>query len=164
MKVDRAELQSVRDFVAEFKSKHSTLNGLVCNAGMVSMSDKVKYTKHDLELTMVLSYFGHFLMTEMLLDTLKAIPGSRMVIFSSVVHSGSPNSRPDVHLDDLNYKKRKYNNFEAYIEAKVASVLYSKKLVKRLEGSGVSAFSLHPGWARPNFGSGGGAMMKILFL
>jgi len=114
------------------------------------------------ELTIGISYFGHFLLTELLLDTLKATPDSRMVIVSSVVHAGSPKNRPDVHLDDLNYHTRDYNNMRAYAEAKVASVLYAKELGERLEGTGVSAFSVHPGWARSNFGSGAALPMRIV--
>ena len=58
-------------------------------------------------------------------------------------------------LDDLNYERRDFNAMRAYGEAKVATVLYAKELAERLTGTGVSAFSVHPGWARSNFGSGG---------
>jgi len=163
MKCDLADLQSVRDFVAEFKAKYNRLDGLMCNAGMVNMENKPKYTKHGFEYTWSASYFGHFLMTELLLDRLKATPKSRMAIVSSVVHAGSPTNRPKVHLDDLHHKKRKYNNFEAYAEAKVAVVLYAKELAERLKGTGVTTYSIHPGWARSNFGSGGGLLMDTLF-
>ena len=163
MACDLADLESVRSFVKEFKSKHSQLDGLMCNAGMVNMENKPKYTKHGFEYTWSASYFGHFLMTELLLDTLKATPNSRMAIVSSVVHAGSPKSRPKVHLDDLHHKNRKYNNFEAYYEAKVAVILYAKELAERLKGTGVTTYSVHPGWARSNFGSGGGFLMDTLF-
>ncbi|KXX70944.1 hypothetical protein AVL50_10910 [Flammeovirga sp. SJP92] len=163
MKCDLADLDSVRNFVNEFKAKHNQLDGLMCNAGMVNMENKPKYTKHGFEYTWSASYFGHFLLTELLLDTLKATPNARMAIISSVVHAGSPKSRPKVHLEDLNYKKRKYDNFAAYGEAKVAVVLYAKELAERLEGTGVTTYSIHPGWARSNFGSGGGVIMKSIF-
>lgn len=163
IKCDLADLQSVRDFVSEFKSKHNQLDGLMCNAGMVNMENKPKYTKHGFEYTWSASYFGHFLMTELLLDTLKSTPESRMAIVSSVVHAGNPKNRPKVHLEDLHHKNRKYNNFEAYGEAKVAVVLYAKELAERLKGTGVTTASIHPGWARSNFGSGGSAVMKTLF-
>lgn len=163
IKCDLADLQSVRDFVSEFKSKHNQLDGLMCNAGMVNMENKPKYTKHGFEYTWSASYFGHFLMTELLLDTLKSTPESRMAIVSSVVHAGSPKNRPKVHLEDLHHKNRKYNNFEAYGEAKVAVILYAKELAERLKGTGVTTASIHPGWARSNFGSGGSAVMKTLF-
>lgn len=162
LKCDLADLESVREFVKTFKSKHKQLDGLMCNAGMVNMENKPKYTKHGFEYTWSASYFGHFLLTELLLDTLKNTPNSRMAIVSSVVHAGSEKKRPKVHLEDLNYKKRKYNNIAAYCEAKVAVILYAKELAERLKGSGITTYSIHPGWARSNFGGGGNFLMKSL--
>ena len=162
MKLDLADLDTVRDFATNFKQKYDRLDGLDCNAGMVNMKSEPAYTKDGFEITMAASYFGHFLLTELLLDMLKKSAPSRWVIVSSVVHAGNPNNRPDVHLDDLHYKARDFNNFAAYAEAKVAVVLYAKELAERLEGTGVSAFSVHPGWARSNFGSGGNFLMRTL--
>lgn len=162
IKCDLADLESVRGFVKAFKAKHNQLDGLMCNAGMVNMENKPKYTKHGFEYTWSASYFGHFLLTELLLDDLKNTPNSRMAIVSSVVHAGSKKNRPKVHLEDLNYKKRKYNNFAAYGEAKVAVILYAKELAERLKGSGITTYSIHPGWARSNFGGGGNFLMKSL--
>ena len=85
-----------------------------------------------------------------------------MVILSSVAHAGSPSNRPDVDLDDLNYERRPFRNFAAYGEAKVACVLYALELSDRLEGTGVMTASVHPGWARSNFGSGGGFFVQTL--
>ena len=162
IKCDLADLQSVRDFVNEFLMKYSQLNGLVCNAGMVSMDNQAVYTKDGFEMTMAVSYFGHFLMTELLLDILQKSTPSRMAILSSVVHAGSPGNRYKVHLDDLNFKNRKYNNFAAYGEAKVAVVLYAMELAERLKGKGVTTASIHPGWARSNFGKGGNLLMRTM--
>lgn len=162
MRCDLADLASVRAFVEAFHKKHKQLDGLACNAGMVNMKNEPIYTKDGFEITMAASFFGHFLMTELLLDTLKATPEARMIIISSVVHAGSPKNRYQVHLDDLHWKNRKYNNFAAYGEAKTASVQYAMELAKRLEGTGVTTYSIHPGWARSNFGKGGGAFMDSL--
>lgn len=162
IKCDLADLDSVRSFVASFTTKYNDLHGLVCNAGMVNMDSKPKYTKHGFEITMAASFFGHFLLTELLVDTLKASSPSRMVILSSVVHAGSPKKRHKVHLDDLHYKTRKFNNFDAYGEAKVATNQYALELADRLKDSSVSTFAVHPGWARSNFGGGGNFLMKAL--
>ena len=161
IRCDLADLQSVRDFVAAFLKKYERLDGLMCNAGLVSMANEPQYTKDGFELTMAVSYLGHFLMTELLLDTLKNNAPSRMAIVSSVVHAGSPKNRYKVHLDDLNFKQRKYSNFGAYREAKVAVVQYAMELADRLKGTGVSTASIHPGWARSNFG-GDGLLMKAM--
>ena len=161
MPLDLADLQSVREFVAAFTAKHDRLDGLACNAGMVNMRGELERTKDGFESTIAVSYLGHFLLTELLLDTLQASAPSRMVIVSSVVHAGSPKNRPQLVLDDLNYERRDFNGMRAYCEAKVATVLYAKELGERLAGTGVSAFSVHPGWARSNFGSGAGLPLRI---
>ena len=162
MRVDLADLDSVRAFVKAFLSRYDCLHGLMCNAGMVSMDNTPKYTKDGLEVTMGISYFGHFLLTELLLDILKESAPSRIGILSSVVHAGSPSKRHEVHLDDLNFENRKFNNFDAYGEAKVAVVQYALELSERLEGTGVSTASIHPGWARSKFGKGGNLLMQGL--
>lgn len=161
-KCDLADLQSVREFVTHFTSRYSRLDGLMCNAGMVSMKNSPQFSKDGFEITMAASFFGHFLMTELLLDTLKRSAPSRVAIISSVVHAGSPKNRPQVHLDDLNFKNRKFNNFAAYAEAKVATNLYALELAERLKGTGVTTASVHPGWARSNFGSGGNFLIRTL--
>jgi retinol dehydrogenase-13 len=162
IRCDLADLQSVRGFVTEFLKKHDRLDGLACNAGMAHMQGEPVFTKDGFELSWAASYFGHFLMTELLLDVLKQTDDSRMVIVSSVVHAGNPRSRPKVHLEDLHYKTRSYNGMDAYAEVKVANVLYAMELGERLKGTGVSTFSVHPGWARSNFGSGAGFPMNLL--
>lgn len=162
IRCDLADLDSVRSFARTFLSKYNQLDGLACNAGMVNMGNKPQFSKDGFEITMAASYFGHFLLTELLLDTLKKSAPSRMLILSSVVHAGSPKKRHKVHLDDLNYETRSYNNFDAYGEAKVAVVQYAMELADRLEGTGVTTYSIHPGWARSNFGKGGNAFMNAL--
>lgn len=157
-----ADLGSVRSFVEAFLAKHARLDGLMCNAGMVNMINQVQLTKDGFELTMAASFYGHFLMVEMLLDVLKSTAPSRIGILSSVVHAGNPKNRPAIHLDDMNFQHRKFNNFAAYGEAKLAVVLYAMELAERLEGTGVTTASIHPGWARSNFGSGGNAPIKAL--
>jgi retinol dehydrogenase-13 len=161
MRLDLADLQSVRDFAAGFTAKHDRLDGLACNAGFANMGGDVEHTKDGFESTIGVSYFGHFLLTELLLDTLTATPDSRMAIVSSVVHAGSPSNRPSVDLDDINYERRDFNAMQAYAEAKVASVLYARELAERVAGTGLSVFSVHPGWARSNFGSGAKGLMGV---
>ncbi|MGV6804437.1 MAG: SDR family NAD(P)-dependent oxidoreductase [Ruegeria sp.] len=160
MRCDLADLASVHAFAEDFKSKHTRLDGLGCNAGAVIMGNDAKYSKDGFEMTLAANYFGHFLLTELLLDMLKASAPSRVYIISSVVHANSPAKRYNVNLDDLNWKARPYSAFDAYGEAKVASVLYAMELAERLKGTGVTTASIHPGWARSNFGSGGPIWMR----
>ncbi|MEM6348312.1 MAG: SDR family NAD(P)-dependent oxidoreductase [Bacteroidota bacterium] len=162
IRCDLADLESVRNFVDTFLAKYKRLEGLACNAGMVNMEGKPRFSKDGFEITMAASFFGHFLLTELLLDILKASAPARMLILSSVVHAGSPKKRHEVHLDDLNYENRAYNNIDAYGEAKVAVVQYAMELADRLKDSGVTTYSIHPGWARSNFGKGGNFLMSAL--
>ena len=162
IRLDLADLQSVRDFVDAFLAKYDRLDGLACNAGMANMNGPIQHTKDGFEVTIGISYVGHFLLTELLLDLMKESAPARMAIVSSVVHAGNPNSRPKVHLDDLNFERREYNNMGAYGEAKVATVLYAMELGERLKGTGVTTASVHPGWARSNFGSGGPLWMRAV--
>ncbi len=162
MTLDLAELRSVREFVRKFGNTHERLDGLVCNAGAVFMGKEAAYTVDGFEKTIGVNYLGHFLLTELLLEVLKKSSPSRMVIVSSVVHAGRPSNRPKIRFDDLHYRERSYRAFDAYAEAKVADVLYAKELAERLKGTGVSAFSVHPGWARSNFGRGGGLLMRTM--
>lgn len=158
---DLADLSSVRIFAKTFMKNYSRLDGLVCNAGMVCMENKPQYTVDDLEMTKAVSFFGHFLLTELLIDLLVASAPARIVLLSSVVHAGSEKNRYDIHLDDMNFKTRKFNNFAAYGEAKVMNNLYAIELAERLQGKGVTTASVHPGWARSNFG-GNGWLMKVM--
>jgi light-dependent protochlorophyllide reductase len=148
MELDLGSLDSVRHFAAEFKKKHNRLDGLVNNAGI--MGPKFGRTKEGFETQFGVNHLGHFLLTELLLDLLKASVPSRIVILSSVAHAGSEKNRPTIHFEDLNYENRKYSGTGAYAESKLANVLHAKELAKRLEGSGVAVFSVHPGWARSN--------------
>ena len=162
MKLDLADLESVRAFAAAFLEKYDRLDGLACNAGLVTMGNEIKRTKDGFEMTIGVSYFGHFLLTELLLDVLKKSAPSRMLIVSSVMHAGDARNRPNVHLEDLDFNTREFSNFDAYNEAKVAVILYAKELAERLERTGVTTASVHPGWARSNFGRGGGFFMELL--
>jgi len=164
MACDLASLSSVRAFVGTFLAKHTSLHGLVCNAGLVVMGSQARYTVDGLEETIAVSYFGHFLMTELLLETLKASAPARVCILSSVVHAGGPNNRPQLDLNDLNYRERKFSGFGVYAEAKVATNLYAMELADRLAGTGVVTASIHPGWARSNFGGNGMMMKTVRFL
>ena len=151
----------VRAFAKAFHTKYEVIDGLMCNAGMVNMDSKPAFTKDGFELTIGISYFGHFLLTELLLEALKKSPDGRYGILSSVIHAGSPKNRYQVHLDDLNFERRDYSNWGAYGEAKVATTLYALELADRLQGSNVTTASIHPGWARSNFAQGGPALMRV---
>ncbi len=96
-------------------------------------------TKDGFEMHIGVNHMGHFLLTNLLLDTLKASAPSRIVVVSSIGHTWGK-----IRKNDLNSEKN-YNKYKAYFQSKLANVLFARELSKRLEGSGVTANSLHPG-------------------
>jgi NAD(P)-dependent dehydrogenase (short-subunit alcohol dehydrogenase family) len=148
MELDLNDLTSVRRFVESFKDRHDKLHGLVNNAGV--MNTPQGRTKDGFETQFGVNHLGHFLLTELLLETLKASAPSRVVCVSSVAHVGRQNLRATIDLDDLHFDERPYNGVVAYGQSKLAIVIYARHLAKRLDGTGVSVFSTHPGWIRSN--------------
>lgn len=148
MELDLGSLESVRAFAAAFTAKHDALHGLVNNAGV--MNTPQGRTKDGFETQLGVNHLGHYLLTELLLDTLKASAPSRVVCVSSVAHAGMQNRPATIELDDLHFEGRDYDGIVAYNQSKLAIVVYARHLAKRLEGAGVSVFSTHPGWIRSN--------------
>lgn len=122
------------------------INVLINNAG-VMMCDEMK-TEDGFEMQIGTNHFGHFLFTNLLLDKIKQSgPGSRIVTVSSLAHE-----RGTIDLADLNYEKRGYSRIKAYQQSKLANVLFSNELARRLEGTGVTSNSLHPGAVKTDLG------------
>ncbi|XP_035568623.1 retinol dehydrogenase 13 isoform X7 [Canis lupus baileyi] len=90
---------------------------------------------------------GHFLLTNLLLDKLKASAPSRIINLSSLAHVAG-----HIDFDDLNWEKRKYDTKAAYCQSKLAVILFTKELSRRLQGTGVTVNALHPGVARTELG------------
>ncbi len=158
MEMDLASLDSVRRFAEAYLSKYDRLDGLVNNAG-VMYPPKGK-TEDGFETQFGINYLGHFLLTELLLGTLIASAPSRIVCVSSVAHAGMRGIYGEIDFDDLNFDKRDYDPGVAYAQSKLANVLHALNLAYRLAGTGVSAFSVHPGWIRSNLAQG--AMVRFL--
>jgi NAD(P)-dependent dehydrogenase (short-subunit alcohol dehydrogenase family) len=152
MEMDLASLASVRRFAEAFLAKYDRLDGLVNNAGVMHTPEG--RTEDGFETQFGINYLGHFLLTELLLDTLKTSAPARIVNVSSVAHAGMQGIYGEIVFDDLNFDKREYHAGEAYANSKLANVLHALDLSRRLEGTGVSAFSVHPGWIRSNLAQG----------
>lgn len=158
MELDLASLTSVRRFAEAFLAKYDRLDGLVNNAG-VMMTPKGK-TEDGFETQFGINYLGHFLLTELLLEPLKASAPASIVCVSSVAHAGMRGIYGEIDFNDLNFDKREYDPGVAYAQSKLANVLHALDLSRRLEGTGVSAFAVHPGWIRSNLVNG--AMAKFV--
>ncbi len=119
---------------------------LVNNAG--GLLSKRQLTQESYEMTFGVNHLGHFLLTELLLDRLRDSAPSRIVNVSSIGHRFGA-----ISFADPMYERRPYNPTEAYNQSKLANVLFSGELAKRLDGTGVTANSMHPGAVRTGFGS-----------
>jgi NAD(P)-dependent dehydrogenase (short-subunit alcohol dehydrogenase family) len=151
---DLASLAEVRALAAEFLSKHDALHVLVNNAG--AMNTQRAETRDGFEMTIGVNHLAHFLLTDLLLDTLKASPPARIVNVSSIAHYGGWMVFEDLQLTRL------YIGMFAYAQSKLANVLHAYELARRLEGTGVTANALHPGAVRTGFGKNEGGAMESL--
>ena len=142
IKLDIADLSSVRDFVKTFKQKHDRLDVLVNNAGIASVGNKPTFTKDGLESQMGGNYLGHFYLTNLLLDTLKNTEQSRVI---NVLTKSCTYKR--LKFDDL-MSEKKYDPFESLVQSKIATLMFAKELQQRLGETNTKIMSLHPGWVR----------------
>jgi retinol dehydrogenase 12 len=146
--MDVASLESTRSAAAEVLERWDRLDILINNAGVVLSSRQV--SSDGLEMTMATNHFGHFLLTQLLVERMKASTPARIVNVSSTAHRGARS----VGLDDLQ-SERSYSAMGAYNRSKLANILFTRELARRLEGTGVSAFSVHPGVVRTGWGRSG---------
>ena len=145
-RLDLGDLGSVREFAKELLTERDSLSGLINNAGVMNTPDKK--TANGFEMQFGVNHLGHFLLTELLLPALKKGAPSRIVNVSSCYHDRAQGRDGRIHIDDPNYEKRPYDGWEAYAQSKLANLLHARGLAQRLEGSGVVAVSVHPGWVR----------------
>lgn len=146
--LDLGRLASVRAFAEGFLADHDRLDGLINNAGV--MNTPAGKTVDGFETQLGVNHLGHFLLTELLLDVLKRSAPSRVVIVSSCYHDVAMGRQGVIDLEDLHFDERRYDGWAAYAQSKLANVLHAQGLAQRLEGTGVTAVSLHPGWVRTN--------------
>lgn len=137
MKLDLADSKSIREFAEAVNKDEPKLNLLINNAGvMVCPYGK---TADGFEMQIGVNHMGHFLLTYLLLDLIKKSAPARIINVSSLAHRWG-----SINLDDINSEKG-YDKQAAYSQSKLANVLFTRSLAKRLEGTGVTTYSLHPG-------------------
>ena len=144
---DLSSLESVRILASEFQKKYSSLHVLINNAGLFNQRRRV--TADGYENTFATNYLAPFLLTNLQLDLLKASAPSRIINVSSVGHYNG-----HINFDDLNLEND-YGGWRAYGQSKIALVLFTHQLAKKLQGTGVTVNAVHPGtvatniWSRP---------------
>jgi NAD(P)-dependent dehydrogenase (short-subunit alcohol dehydrogenase family) len=137
--LDLTSLESVRAAAAQVRSDHDRLDLLINNAGV--MYTPKSTTKDGFELQFGTNHLGHFALTGLLLDRLLPVAGSRVVTVSSIGHR----IRAAIHFDDLQWERR-YSRVGAYGQAKLANLLFTYELQRRLAQRGTTiAAAAHPG-------------------
>lgn len=144
MELDLSDLESVRRFADAFRAKHSRLDLLINNAGI--MVPPYGKTAQGFETQFGVNHLGHFALTGSLLDLIVNTPGSRIVNVSSVAHYFGR-----IVFSDLNWENG-YNAQAAYGQSKLANLLFTYELQRRLAGAGKNALvvAAHPGWTETN--------------
>ena len=136
--LDLSSFTSIRKFAKEVLEEESCVDILINNAA-VGVCPYMK-TEDGFETQFGVNHLGHFLLTNLLLDKIKQAPEGRIVNVSSIAHTLCG----PLDLDTIN-SEEKYSSFGAYNKSKLANVLFTKQLAKRLEGTNVTTNCLHPG-------------------
>src|SRR5581483_2442337 len=147
LRADFASLASVRALAAEVHARCPQLHVLVANAGGVHKTREL--TVDGIEATFATNHLAHFLLTTELLDLLEASAPARVVVVSSIAHR-----QATMDLDDPGFAGGSYRIMRAYGRSKLANLLFTRELSRRLEGSGVTVNAVHPGAVATNIWSG----------
>lgn len=142
MRLDVADLESVRAFAKAFLASHDRLDVLVNNAGIHTA--KLRRSPQGVESTFATNHLGHFLLTHLLLDVLKRSAPSRVVNVASEAHRFARG----LDLDGARA------GMAAYASSKLANVMFTYALARRLDGTGVSVYAVHPGSVRTGWARG----------
>jgi len=147
VEMDLADLDSVREAAARVERDHARLDLLLNNAGLMALPER--RTAQGFEMQFGVNHFGHFALTGRLLPRLLATPGARVVTVSSNGH------RPGrIRFEDLQWTSG-YRPWNAYFQSKLANLLFTFELQRRLQAAGQSLLALaaHPGGSRTNLGN-----------
>jgi NAD(P)-dependent dehydrogenase (short-subunit alcohol dehydrogenase family) len=158
MRADLSSQAQVRRLAAEFLASGRPLHVLLNNAGVIML--RREETVDGIETTFAVNHLAYFLLTNLLLERLRASAPARIVNVASDAHAYS-GGRLD--FDDLESRKR-YSAMRVYGKSKLANILFTRELARRLEGSGVTANALHPGFVGSNFARNNGALASVAML
>lgn len=147
--LDLADLASVQTCASTLLDRYGRVDVLVNNAGGVWSPRR--QTRQGLEMTFGVNHLGHFALTLLLTGRLQSSAPSRVVNVSSMVHWLALGG---MRFDDLQ-SERRYRGFDAYARSKLANILFTRELARRLAGTGVTANAVHPGPVRSGFGMDG---------
>lgn len=150
---DLASQSSIREAAQQFKDKYQQLHVLVNNAG--ATFGKRRLNEDGLEMTFAVNHLAYFLLTNLLLDVIKTSAPARIINVSSDAHAWGY-----LNFDDLQ-NERGYGGLKVYGQSKLANVLFTYELARRLQGSGVTVNCLHPGAVASNFGQQDAGLLGV---
>ncbi|TMC49183.1 MAG: SDR family NAD(P)-dependent oxidoreductase [Chloroflexi bacterium] len=152
---DLASQASIRRLAAEIQDRYPRLDVLVNNAGAINSSRQL--TEDGIEMTWAVNHLAPFLLTTLLLERLRQSAPARVITTASDAHKGA-----HIPFDDLN-AERSYRNFgfARYGETKLANILFTAELARRLAGTGVTANCFHPGFVATGFNRNNGPLMNV---
>jgi protochlorophyllide reductase len=155
--LDLADLTSVRGFVDRVGSEHDQLDLLINNAGLMAVDES--RTIDGFEMQLGVNHLGHFALTALLLPMLLATPGARVATMSSMGHRAGR-----LNLDDLMFESRGYRRWSAYFQSKLANLLFTAELDRRLDAASAScvAVAAHPGGSHTDLGTEGTSVSNRL--
>jgi len=151
---DLSSQDQVRQLAKDFKERHQQLDVLVNNAGAFFVGRKKSVD--GIEMTFALNHLSYFLLTNLLLEKLKASAPARIVNVSSGAHKGARIELSDIH------SPRRYFGWRAYSRSKLCNLLFTYELARRLEGTDVTANALHPGLVGTNILNNNGLIGRAL--
>lgn len=140
--MDLSSQRSVREAAEKLRAKCPKIDVLINNAGCYF--SELELNEDGLEMQFATNHLGHFLLTNLLMDNIKAADKARIVNLSSIAHK----STRELDLSDINYQKQKYDGWKSYSRSKFCNILFTKELAKRLEGTGITVNAVHPGGVR----------------
>ncbi len=152
---DLESLKSVQNFVEVFRTEYTQLHLLINNAGV--WFSKRELTEDGFEKNFAINHLSHFLLTKSLLDIIKKTPKARIINVASEAHKFG-----QINFNDLQSEKS-FSSFKAYGQSKLANILFTRKLSKILEGSGVTVNSLHPGVVNTSLFDKMNGLIKSIF-
>lgn len=135
-------LKNVRESAAEIKSRFPKIDVLINNAG--TYYSDLELSEDGIEQTLATNHIGHFLLTSLLIDNLKAAGTARVINLASMAHK----SAKSLDLTDINYEKGGFSGWGSYARSKICNILFTREMGKRFEGTGITAYSVHPGGVR----------------
>lgn len=155
LRADLSSLQEVHRLAEEINSRTDKIDILLNNAGAVFFQRQLSVDGY--EMTLALNHLSPFLLTQLVMDKIKAAPAGRIITTSSIAHLTGK-----LNFDDLMFEKG-YHSWKAYSDSKLANILFTYQLAKNLTGTNISANTLHPGFVRSNFGRSNGGVIGFLF-